>query len=215
MNPGLVELYASLSVYEFQYAPGNKPTGLCVGVGTTPGSGTPVTLQPCGVTVRTTWILDPHTTSAGSYDALISGATDTNFSQPLLADHAAGRLPLFTVAAAARRTRRDAGPSAVGLRPWRAADALTLVTRILLVGAGSLITVAGVVFTLQGVGVIGGSFMSGTTTWAVAGPVIALAGLGLVAAGLRRGRRVTRRPALRITPAVRTPRAVARSSARR
>ena len=82
----------------------------------------------------------------------------------------------------------------MGLRPRRPAHALTLVTRILLVGAGSLITLAGVVFTLQGVGVIGGSFMSGTTTWAVAGPVIALAGLALVAAGLRRRRRVTRRP---------------------
>jgi len=82
----------------------------------------------------------------------------------------------------------------VGLRPWRAADALTLVTRILLVGAGLLVTLAGVVFTLQGVGVIGGSFMSGTNTWAVAGPVIALAGLALVAAGLLRGRRATRRP---------------------
>jgi hypothetical protein len=49
-----------------------------------------------------------------------------------------------------------------------------------------LITLAGVVFTLQGVGVIGGSFMSGTTTWAVIGPVMALAGLALVIAGLRR-----------------------------
>jgi len=58
--------------------------------------------------------------------------------------------------------------------------------RILLVAAGSLVTVAGVVFTLQGVGVIGGSFMSGTTTWAVAGPVIALVGLALVVLGLRR-----------------------------
>jgi hypothetical protein len=58
--------------------------------------------------------------------------------------------------------------------------------RIVLAGAGLLIAVAGVVFTLQGVGVIGGSFMSGTTTWAVAGPVIALAGLALAAAGLRR-----------------------------
>ena len=58
--------------------------------------------------------------------------------------------------------------------------------RILLVAAGSLVTVAGVVFTLQGVGVIGGSFMSGTTAWAIAGPVIALAGLALVIAGLRR-----------------------------
>ena len=63
-----------------------------------------------------------------------------------------------------------------------------MATRILLVAAGSLITVAGVVFTLQGVGVIGGSFMSGTTTWAVLGPLIALAGLALVAAGLRRRR---------------------------
>jgi hypothetical protein len=59
-----------------------------------------------------------------------------------------------------------------------------VVTRILLIGAGSLITVAGVVFALQGAGVIGGSFMSGTTTWAVAGPLIALAGLALVVLGL-------------------------------
>jgi hypothetical protein len=61
-----------------------------------------------------------------------------------------------------------------------------VVTRILLVGAGSLITVTGVVFTLQGVGVIGGSFMSGTTTWAVAGPLIALAGLALIVMARRR-----------------------------
>jgi hypothetical protein len=63
---------------------------------------------------------------------------------------------------------------------------MTLVTRVLLVGAGSLIAVVGVVFTLQGVGVIGGSFMSGTTTWAVAGPLIALAGLALIVMALRR-----------------------------
>jgi len=61
-----------------------------------------------------------------------------------------------------------------------------LVTRVLLVGAGSLVILVGVVFALQGVGVIGGSFMSGTTTWAILGPVIALAGLALVIAGLRR-----------------------------
>ena len=59
-------------------------------------------------------------------------------------------------------------------------------TRILLAGAGLLIAVVGVIFTLQGVGVIGGSFMSGTTTWAVAGPVIALVGLALVILALRR-----------------------------
>jgi xanthosine utilization system XapX-like protein len=44
---------------------------------------------------------------------------------------------------------------------------------------------AGVVFTLQGVGVLGGSVMSRVTFWAVAGPVIALAGLVLAVIGLR------------------------------
>jgi hypothetical protein len=66
---------------------------------------------------------------------------------------------------------------------------MTLVTRVLLVAGGLLLTVAGVIFALQGVGVIGGSFMSGTTTWAVVGPLIALAGLALVVLGLRRPRR--------------------------
>ena len=56
--------------------------------------------------------------------------------------------------------------------------------RIVLVGVGFLLMVAGVVFTLQGVGVLGGSVMSGVTFWAVAGPVIALAGLALVVMGL-------------------------------
>ena len=63
---------------------------------------------------------------------------------------------------------------------------MSMTMRILLAGAGLLITLAGVIFTLQGVGVIGGSFMSGTTIWAVAGPVIALAGLALVILALRR-----------------------------
>lgn len=57
--------------------------------------------------------------------------------------------------------------------------------RVLLVGVGLLITVAGVIFTLQGVGAIGGSVMSGVTFWAVVGPVIALAGLAMAAVGLR------------------------------
>ncbi len=55
-----------------------------------------------------------------------------------------------------------------------------------LVGAGVVIAVAGVIFTLQGVGILGGSVMSGVTFWAVVGPIIALAGLSLAALGLRR-----------------------------
>jgi hypothetical protein len=56
--------------------------------------------------------------------------------------------------------------------------------RVVLVGVGFLLMLAGVVFTLQGVGVLGGSVMSGVTFWAVAGPVIALAGLALAVIGL-------------------------------
>ena len=57
--------------------------------------------------------------------------------------------------------------------------------RRLLGGAGLLVAVAGVIFTLQGLGAIGGSAMTGVTFWAVAGPVIALAGLLLALFGLR------------------------------
>ncbi len=55
---------------------------------------------------------------------------------------------------------------------------------------GAILVVAGVVFTLQGVGTLGGSAMSGKTMWAVIGPIIAVVGLALVAAGVR-GRRST------------------------
>jgi len=56
-----------------------------------------------------------------------------------------------------------------------------------LITIGTLLTVAGTVFALQGFGVLGGSVMSGSHLWAVAGPLIALAGLVILAAGARRG----------------------------
>ena len=58
----------------------------------------------------------------------------------------------------------------------------------LLVGGGLVLLVAGVTFALQGVGVLGGSVMSGVTFWAVVGPVIAVAGVVLAILGLRGGR---------------------------
>jgi hypothetical protein len=59
----------------------------------------------------------------------------------------------------------------------------------LLVGLGALVTVAGVVFALQGLGYIGGSSMTGTTLWAVLGPLIAVLGLAMIVTGLRARRR--------------------------
>ncbi|OLB75134.1 MAG: hypothetical protein AUI14_21800 [Actinobacteria bacterium 13_2_20CM_2_71_6] len=55
---------------------------------------------------------------------------------------------------------------------------------------GALIVVVGGVWTFQGLGVIGGSVMSGQTLWAVIGPIVAVAGLVLIGygtRGLRRG----------------------------
>ncbi len=58
-----------------------------------------------------------------------------------------------------------------------------------LVVVGALIALTGIVWSLQGLGYIGGSFMSGATLWAVIGPVVALAGLVLIVVGLRGTRR--------------------------
>ena len=51
---------------------------------------------------------------------------------------------------------------------------------------GVVVALFGVLFTLQGVGKVQGSFMSNTTTWTVLGPIIALVGIGLAIAGWRR-----------------------------
>lgn len=50
---------------------------------------------------------------------------------------------------------------------------------------GGLIALAGLVFTLQGVGVLTGSSMTGKTLWAVLGPIIAVVGLGIARIGMR------------------------------
>jgi len=53
-----------------------------------------------------------------------------------------------------------------------------------LVGGLSLVML-GVVGTLQGLGIVGGSVMSGVTLWAVIGPGVALVGLYLLSRAWR------------------------------
>lgn len=45
---------------------------------------------------------------------------------------------------------------------------------------GVVLTLFGLLFTLQGFGAVQGSPMSNTTTWSVLGPIIAVAGSALV-----------------------------------
>lgn len=58
---------------------------------------------------------------------------------------------------------------------------------------GALLTVSGVLFTLQGLGYVGGSAMSGESAWAIIGPVIAAGGVSLLYVTFR-GPRPTHRP---------------------
>ena len=53
------------------------------------------------------------------------------------------------------------------------------------IAGGLLAVVLGVVWTLQGLNLLGGSVMSGVTFWAIVGPVVALAGLVLIVIGMR------------------------------
>ena len=54
---------------------------------------------------------------------------------------------------------------------------------------GTLVALAGLLFTLQGFGVVHGSPMTNTTTWSILGPIIALAGIAIVFAGWVRRKR--------------------------
>lgn len=58
--------------------------------------------------------------------------------------------------------------------------------RTLLTVAGGLSILAGMVWFLQGIGMLPGSFMTGQTRWTVFGALAVLLGLGLLAAARRK-----------------------------
>ena len=51
---------------------------------------------------------------------------------------------------------------------------------------GVLLIAVGLLWTLQGLGVVGGSVMSGVRLWAVIGPLVALLGIVLALGSRRR-----------------------------
>jgi len=59
---------------------------------------------------------------------------------------------------------------------------------------GVLAVLVGVVWTLQGIGELGGSAMTGVQIWAVIGPIVALAGLVLIGIGFLRRRNGSGQP---------------------
>jgi hypothetical protein len=57
--------------------------------------------------------------------------------------------------------------------------------RVVRLVIGAVLVLAGVVWTLQGLDVLGGSGMSGHVVWAVIGPVVAIIGVVLLLRTLR------------------------------
>ena len=57
---------------------------------------------------------------------------------------------------------------------------------------GVILTGVGLVWTLQGLNVLSGSVMSGSSVWATIGPIVLLVGLVLIAIAIARRRRGTR-----------------------
>jgi hypothetical protein len=58
-----------------------------------------------------------------------------------------------------------------------------------LVWVGVLAVAIGFVWTLQGLGYLGGSVMTDDRLWAVVGPIVAVGGAALAIIGIRRGGR--------------------------
>jgi hypothetical protein len=53
------------------------------------------------------------------------------------------------------------------------------------VGLGVLLVLVGLIWTLQGLGYLAGSVMTGVTLWAIVGPIVAILGIWLVAGAFR------------------------------
>jgi phosphate/sulfate permease len=58
--------------------------------------------------------------------------------------------------------------------------------RVILLVGGLVLVLVGVLWTLQGLGKVGGSAMSGVTLWAIVGPVVAVVGAYLLWRASRR-----------------------------
>lgn len=72
--------YGPDQAFEAEYAPYGAGTGLCAGLARAAVNRESVTLQECGQSGRSVWVIDAADQS-GRYTPLINGS-DTNFSDP-------------------------------------------------------------------------------------------------------------------------------------
>src|SRR5260370_5607803 len=72
--------------FENEYAPFGVDSGLCVGVAATAFNDEGVTLQPCGVSAKTVWIVDTFDSPVTLFNGVVPlvNGSDTNFSHPFV-----------------------------------------------------------------------------------------------------------------------------------
>jgi hypothetical protein len=84
--------FPDYNAFEMEYAPYGVDSGLCVGTGSTAGNGTPVALEPCGVSSKTVWVED-EADGDGPDDMPLINGSDTNFSHPYVLHYPANADP--------------------------------------------------------------------------------------------------------------------------
>lgn len=84
--------YGGETAFELQYTPGGSLTGQCVGVAAPATTREKVSLQPCGASGQTVWVVDSSASITGSFVPLINGS-DTNLSNPFVLTYPPGSSP--------------------------------------------------------------------------------------------------------------------------
>lgn len=92
ISPAMELHFARDFAFEFEYTPDGAGTNLCVGVATAAANRTPVSLQPCGVSARTLWVVDSAQTIRGFFVPLINGS-NMNFSHPFVLHYPGNAFP--------------------------------------------------------------------------------------------------------------------------
>jgi len=86
--------FPNLAAFEIEYAPFGVDSGLCMGVAATAFAGEGVTLQPCGVSAKTVWIIDGLDNSLGQTAGLpLINGSNTNFSKPFVLTYPSSAFP--------------------------------------------------------------------------------------------------------------------------
>jgi hypothetical protein len=87
--------------FELEYTPYGVDSGLCTGVGSTAADGTPVALEPCGVSSKTLWVVDlklgPGLPGAQPLRSVAShpliNGSDTNVTHPFVLQYPSSAYP--------------------------------------------------------------------------------------------------------------------------